>query len=161
MAPGDLHHTTPKKAGLLATFNYFQTHKIPFFKADLYRHFGVSQRRGWQILHDGHERQHLEVETRGRKKLLTPANLLAMEKIIWQYGFQARTLSWQSLALEASISIPISSRTIERAMGTLDYRKCIACEKGFISPYNAKRRVAAAKLALQYRPRPENWHDIR
>jgi len=80
-----------------------------------------------------------------------------MESIIWEYGYQARTLSWQGLALEAGIPPgSVSTRTIERAMGTLDYRKCIAYKKGFISPSNAKRRIEAAKIALQYRPLPEN-----
>ena len=45
--------------------------------------------------------------------------------------------------------------------GTLGYRKCIACEKGFVSPYNAQRRIKAAQTALFYRPRPEDWRDIR
>jgi len=49
-----------------------------------------------------------------------------------------------------------SSRTIQRAMGTLGYRKCITCEKGWVSPSDAKRRVEAAKIALQYRPYPED-----
>ena len=160
MAIGDLHHPTPKKAQIIGTVGFLHDHKIPFYKADIFRHFGISSRRGWQILHDGRERRHLETETRGRKKLLTPADLLAMESIIWQYGFEARALSWQGLALEAGIS-GISSRTIERAMGTLNYRKCIACEKGFVSPSSAKRRVRDAQLALQYRPRPEDWHDVR
>ena len=69
-----------------------------------------------------------------------------MEKIIWQFGFQARALTWQGLAIEAGIYA--SARIVERAMGTFGYRKCIACEKGFVSPSNAKRRVQAAKLAL-------------
>ncbi|KAK1754158.1 hypothetical protein QBC47DRAFT_385895 [Echria macrotheca] len=83
-----------------------------------------------------------------------------MEQLIWTYGFEARKLTWQGLALEVGL-VGISTRTIERAMGTLGYRKCIACKKGWTSPYNADRRVKAAKLALFYRPTPEDWHDIR
>ena len=97
MALGDRHSPTPQKAGLFAVAGYLQTHKIPCFKADLYRPFGIGERRGVQILHDGdeHVRQHPEVETRGRTPLLTLANLLAMESILWEYmyGFQARALS--------------------------------------------------------------------
>lgn len=125
---------------MLGAVYYLEKHKIPFFKADLYRDFDVSARRGRQILHDGRPRRHLEIETRGRKKRLSPDDLLAMEKVLWKFGFKARALTWQGLALEAGIS-RVSSRTIERAMGTLGYRKCIACEKGFVSPNNAKRRV--------------------
>lgn len=46
-------------------------------------------------------------------------------------------------------------------MGTLGYRKCIACEKGFVSPFNAERRVKAARIALSLRPHPKDWYDIR
>jgi len=139
MAAGDLHHPTPKKAKVLGTVAYLESHKATFFKSDVFRHFQVSNRRGWQILHDGRERRHLEVETRGRKHIISAEDLQHMEKIIWQFGFQARALTWQGLAIEAGIYT--SARTVERAMGTFGYRKCIACEKGFVSPSNAKRRV--------------------
>ena len=46
-------------------------------------------------------------------------------------------------------------------IGTLGYRKCIACEKGWVSPNYADRRVKAAQLALLYRPTKERWRDIR
>jgi len=46
-------------------------------------------------------------------------------------------------------------------MGTLDYQKCIACEKGFVSPAHAKSRMEAAKPSLSHDLLPENWRDIR
>ena len=116
MGIGDLHHTTPKKARILGTVAYLQDHQIPFFKADIFQYNGVSYPRGKAILHENRDRRHLEVETRGRPKLLQPTDLQAMERILWQYGFQARALTWQGLALEAGIS-GISTRTIERAIG--------------------------------------------
>ncbi|KAK0655334.1 hypothetical protein B0T16DRAFT_396719, partial [Cercophora newfieldiana] len=82
-----------------------------------------------------------------------------MEEILWTYGFQARRLGWKALGNEAGVKA--SARTIERAMGTLQYRKCIACEKGWVSPSNAEQRVKAARLALFYRPTQESWRDIR
>jgi hypothetical protein len=118
MAYGDLHHTTPKKAGLLGTVGYLQHHKIPFYRADVFRYFHVSHNRGYKILNEGRERRHPEIETRGRKKLIGPDQVLAMERIIWTYGFEARQLTWQGLALEVGIC-GVSSRTIERAMGRL------------------------------------------
>lgn len=85
---------------------------------------------------------------------MTIEDLHRMESIIWQYGYQARTLSWQALGNTAGIQA--SARTIERAMGTLKYRKCIACQKGWVSPSHAKRRIHDAELALHFRPNPED-----
>ena len=50
------------------------------------------------------------------------------------------------LANEAGIKA--SAWTVKRAMGTLHYWKCIACEKGWVSPFNAKRRVKDTEKAL-------------
>lgn len=162
MALGDLHHRTPAKARILGTVAYLQDYKIPFFKEDVFRQFGASHASGWEILRQGRERRHFEgPDPRGRKKLLSPAELRTIEETIWKSGFQARALSWEGLALQAGIDKQVSTWTIKRAMGTLDYRKCIACEKGWVSPACAKRRIHDAQIALQYRPRPEDWHDIR
>ena len=150
-----LHYPTLVKARLLGTASYLDTHYIQYFKTDLFKEFGIhSKNQGWEILRHGVDRRHLEHETRGQKPIISADDLRRMEEIIWQYGFQARSLTWQGLAMIAGIQA--SARTVERAMGTLKYRKCIACEKGFVSLSNAKRRVKAAKLALYYRPRPED-----
>jgi len=153
------HYPTPVKARLLGAHSFLEDHHIPYFKSELFAHFGVCKNRGWAILHNGLDRRHPAIETRGRKPIITPADLQKMEEILWKYGFAARRLTWKALANEAKVEA--SSRTIERAMGTLQYRKCIACEKGWVSPSNAARRVKAAHLALSYRPNPEDWHDIR
>jgi hypothetical protein len=116
MAVGDIHHTTPKKAGILATVRYLEQQRLPYTKEGVFRTNHVSHARGWVILHEGRERRHLEIETRGRKKLISPEQIQAMEKILWAGGFEARKLSWLGLALEAGIS-GISSHTIARAMG--------------------------------------------
>ena len=96
---------------------------------------------------------------RGRPPIISPADLYRMEEILWKYGFEACQLSWKALANEAGVKA--SARTVERAMGTLHYRKCIACEKGWVSPSNAERRAKDAEKALFYRPKKENWRDIR
>jgi len=123
-----LRFPTPTKCRLLGTAAYLEDHKVPFFKSDLFRDLHIGKIRGWAILHNGFERRHPTIETRGRKPIISPADLRRMEEILWKYGFRARQLSWQSLAHEAGIKA--CPRTVERAMGTLHYRKCIACEKG-------------------------------
>ena len=82
MAIGDQHYCTPKKSQVLGTIGFLEQHHRPYFKSDVFRHFGISESRGWGILHQGRERRHLE-ETRGCKRLLSPDDLIAIEKIIW------------------------------------------------------------------------------
>jgi len=88
------HHPTPIKSKLIGTVNYLQVHKIPFFKSDVFRNFRVSSTRGKAILERQQDRRHPEIETRGRKKLINPEQILAIEQILWTYGFQARQLTW-------------------------------------------------------------------
>ena len=81
MAP---HYATPAKAHLLGIASFLEGHHIPYFKTDLFRHFGISKTRGWDILFQGpeHERRHLTPKTRGRKPIIMPEDLGKMEAII-------------------------------------------------------------------------------
>jgi len=121
MGLGDWHHTTPKKCRILGTISYLDAYHIPYFKSDVFRHNGVSSRRGWQILSDfegseHRDRRHLAIETRGRKKILSFTDIQVMERVFWQYGFVGRQLTAQGLVLEVGIT-GVSPRTITRAMG--------------------------------------------
>ncbi|KAK4100945.1 hypothetical protein N658DRAFT_74700 [Parathielavia hyrcaniae] len=166
---GNQHHRTPKKSNVLGTISFLEKEKIPHFKSRVFEHFGVSNRQGWEIVRQRRNRRNLQddpdnpdlEETRGRKRILSPADLRAMEKLIWKYGFEARALTWQALAYEAGVAAEVSWRTIQRAMGTFGYRKCVACRKGCVSPATAKRRLNAATIALRERPTPQHWRDIR
>ncbi|KAK4243114.1 hypothetical protein C7999DRAFT_44998 [Corynascus novoguineensis] len=142
---GNGHHHTPKKAKVLGTISFLGKEKIPYFKS---REI-VRQQRNRRNLQDDPDHPDLE-ETRGRKRILTPDDIHAMENLIWEYGFEARALSWQSLAYKASIIAEVSWRTIQRALGTLGYRKS-----------TTKRRLEAITIALRERPTPEHWRDIR
>ncbi|KAL0939836.1 HMG box protein [Colletotrichum truncatum] len=158
-------HDTPTKARVLGTISYLERYKIPYFKSRVFEHAGVSHRQGWQILNEGRARRHngdtQTTERRGRKKVLSKEDLQAMEDLVWSRDFEAAALTWQSLAWEAGIHTSCSWRTIQRAIGTLGYRKCITCDKGWVSSDTAARRVKDAQVALEKRPRPQDWHDVR
>lgn len=84
-----------------------------------------------------------------------------MEKILWDYGFEGRSLTWLGLA-EAAGLLVYTERIIRAVMGTLGYRKCIACTKAWVSPTSCQKRVAKAKEALRIRGTDlANWRDIR
>jgi hypothetical protein len=54
-----------------------------------------------------------------------------MERIIEDCDAEGRSMSWDTLAYE--LGLDVSTQTIRRAMGTLDYHKCIACRKGWVN----------------------------
>jgi hypothetical protein len=77
-----------------------------------------------------------------------------MEAILHHNGIHGRSMSWETLGYEAGLDV--SWRTIQRAMGQKDYRKCIACRKAWISPELGMRRKACAKVMLERYPEPED-----
>jgi hypothetical protein len=45
-------------------------------------------------------------------------------------------------------------------MGSIDYHKCIACSKGWISENLATKKKAWAKVMKEKYPEPAQWHHI-
>ena len=68
-------------------------------------------------------------------------------------------MTWETLGYEAGITA--SARTIQRAMGTRDYHKCIACQKGWVSKDLGKRRIKWASTMVDRYPDLEDWKRIR
>jgi hypothetical protein len=68
-------------------------------------------------------------------------------------------MTWETLGYEAGLDV--SARTIQRAMGTRDYHKCVACRKAWISKDLGERRKAWATTMLQRYPKPEDWKRVR
>ncbi|KAF2675596.1 hypothetical protein K458DRAFT_425360 [Lentithecium fluviatile CBS 122367] len=131
--PGYTHHSTPQKSRILGAVAFLDTKGITGQKASVFRANGVSKARGWAILAAGEERRRLGQEsrgeeTRGRPPLISPEDLRRMERIIEDLDAEGRSMSWETLAYESGLEV--SARTVKRAMGTLDYHKCIACRKG-------------------------------
>jgi hypothetical protein len=59
------------------------------------------------------------------------------------------------------VGLDVSINTIKRTMGTLDYRKYIACQRDWISPKTAVRRLEYAKIILARYPDTEDWKRVR
>ncbi|KAH6641140.1 hypothetical protein F5144DRAFT_123971 [Chaetomium tenue] len=162
-----------KRAQVLGTISFLEKEKIPYFKSRVFEHFGVNRRHGWEIVRQLRKRPGLQddpdlsdpeetrVETRGRKRILTADDISTMERLIWQYGFEGRVVSWEALAREAGVTAEASRRTVRRTLDTLGHRKCVACRTGWVSPAIAKKRLEAAAVALRERPTPQHWRDIR
>ena len=79
-----------------------------------------------------------------------------MDRLIEEYGMEARQLLWKSLAYEAGVG-NVSTQTVQCAMGTMDYCQCVAYWKGWVSPSTAKNQLEFATVILQRSPNPDNW----
>jgi hypothetical protein len=96
------HYDTPKKAAVIEICSFLDDYAIPYFKADVFRHKGVSKRRGWQYLSDTQARRHHNqvddegerIERRGRKSKVSNWHITEMDRIIREEGFEARKLTW-------------------------------------------------------------------
>ena len=139
---------------------------IPYFETDLSMFYGVSPRQGYAILgqkaQEEDRRLHnnpSKLETRGRKPLLTPKQINQADSFLRDAGWDARVLTWAQLASE--LEFDVSGDTMKRAMGSLDYHKCIACSKGWVSAQSAQKRREFAETMLVLKPTPADWLDVR
>jgi len=158
------HHDTPKRAKIRGAIEYMEARKIPHSKADVFRYYGVSKRQGWAMVSEGSvDRRHHnsgEEERRGRPPIITQEQIHEMDRILQEVGWEARQLSWADLAYEVGIE-GVHPRTIQRALGTMDYRQCIACRKGWASRKLAGQRVEFSTTQLHLRPTPQDWRVVR
>ncbi|KAI9887862.1 MAG: hypothetical protein M1823_000384, partial [Watsoniomyces obsoletus] len=159
-SPGDRkHHPTPQKAKIQGVIEYCEKNKIDYYKKDVFEMFGVPKTSGHRIVADTSARRHHnkpnQRETRGRKPIVTPEQMKEMEEILEKTGIEGRALTWQQLGIEAGVDA--CGDTIKSAMGTMGYRKCIACTKSWTAPPTAERRLAYAKEMLSKYPTSEHW----
>ncbi|KAF2828250.1 hypothetical protein CC86DRAFT_445221 [Ophiobolus disseminans] len=122
---GILNITTPKKARIRGAADFNNAMGIPFIHADLFRFYSVSKQQGWAILKEGME---------GVVEDDMPS--FAFDCTHYNNPADARVLTWAQLSRE--LDFGVSSRTLQQALGSLDYYKC-RCAK----------------------QQPNNWHDVR
>jgi len=168
--------STPKKARIRGAADFNDAMGIPYYHTDLFKFYGVSKHQGWAILKEGIEEEVSEdlpgmsfdrthhnnpaiEERRGRKPLLTPAQVYEADRFLQDVGWDARVLTWAQLAKE--LDFGVSGDTMKRALGSLDYHKCVACTKGWVSQRCAKQRVQFAETHLALKPDANDWHNVR
>lgn len=62
----------------------------------------------------------------GPQPLIGPEKIQEMERILETEGLGARPYTWR-----LELGLRCSGRTVQGAMGTLDYHKCTACRWGW------------------------------
>lgn len=82
-----------------------------------------------------------------------------MERILETEGIEARSYTWEQLGFE--VRLECSVRTGQRAMGTMDSHKFIACRRGWVNQKTAKDRMDWASVTLERYPQPEDWCRVR
>lgn len=97
-------------------------------------------------------------EHRGRKPLISPEKIREIERLLETESIEARSYTWEQLGFE--VGLGSSGRTVQRAMGTMDYHKCIACRREWVNEKTAKDRMNWATVMLDKYPHPEDWHRI-
>ena len=152
---GYTHHDTPQKARIIGACAYAKAKGQHGYHNEIFKQFGVSKTQGWSYLRDelnprrsGHNMD--QKETQGRPPILGAIDIRKMERIIEDCDAEGRSMTWDTLGYEAELDV--STRTIRRAMGTLDYHKCIACRKGWVNQSTAKRRLEYATLMIDRYP---------
>ena len=133
------------------------------FKQHIFRTFNVSSREGWKFLSDGSSSRRLHnnpdrEEHQGRKPLISPEKIREMERLLETEGIEARSYTWEQLGFE--VGLECSGRTVQRAMGTMDYHKCIAYRRGWVNEKTAKDPMNWATVMLDKYPHPEDWHRV-
>lgn len=94
----------------------------------LFEKYGVSKTQGWAILRENLDETDLRTsrnapgykETRGRKPLLSSADISKLERWIESNG---RTIPWEAIPAAAGLDIQCSGETVRRAMKKTRLRK--------------------------------------
>ncbi|KAI5780561.1 hypothetical protein EDC01DRAFT_718822 [Geopyxis carbonaria] len=152
------HYNTPQRAQLHGAIASLDKQGVVYIKTDVFAEHGFSTAVVGAAI-ELYRKQRINKRRRGRKRIFTPAIMREMQRIIRDYGMEGRRLTWKSLAYEAGIVA--SENTIRTAMGTLNYRYCRGCKKGWVDPATAKDRLQWSRVMKQKYPNPEDWEIIR
>ena len=159
------HYHTPHRKELRTAIQFNLAAGKPFKRTEIYAAKLFSERSARRALAPGSSRRlhnnPKSKETRGRHHAIPPEKIREMDTFIQTEGFEARKLTWLQVAAEVGIE-GVTERTIRNTMGNfMGYSKCLACQRGYVGPDLAKRRVEWAKEMLKRYPNPEDWRRVR
>jgi hypothetical protein len=92
---------TPRKSRIKGICEWNDYHSILYFHMDVFRYHNVSKEQGWAISKQDnqafdrrhHNNEAIRQEKRGRKKLLSPAQLYEADRFLADAGWDARVLT--------------------------------------------------------------------
>lgn len=96
----------------------------------------------------------------GRPKALNDDMVQRVYDFLEQGEYEELAYTYESIIRELGLECSVD--TLRREIHNLDYFRCKACQKGFIRPSHAKRRVHGAETLLATKgEEPEDWMDVR
>ena len=144
------HHPTPRKVQIRGTVDFCKARGITRQNEAIFRYFGVPKSTGYRILKGDSDRRIYNDpnrrETRGRNSKITPEDIRRMERILAE-GFEKKVFIWSQLGAAAGLK-DVFWQTIQRAMGAIDYHKCIVCKKGWVSSEITTKKRGLARDIL-------------
>ncbi len=126
------------KARIQGAIDFLKSEGIKGKNEAVFRANSVSHATGYRIIRSSNPRtlknDPTREETRRGHSKITLEQFRKMEKIPENEGLEGRSLTWMPLGFEAQVEA--SEATIQRAIGTLQYYKCLACQRSWQSPSN-------------------------
>ncbi|KAK1241045.1 hypothetical protein MKX08_001019 [Trichoderma sp. CBMAI-0020] len=164
MPAGYKHGDTPAKAMVRGTISYLESQGLPVNKSAIFRHFELSRSQGYAALSASPKPKREDPEwgeTRGRPSKISDSDQQKMEEILWDETFEDVSLNWNGLAKAAGLEMNCNRRTLHRTLGTLAYRRCLACGRTHTHKRHREKRCDYARKALMAYPLPEDWRRMR
>ena len=120
------HKTTPKRTAVRTLYRHTDMTKTAIFAATK-----VAPRTGYRILNAQSDHRDTDHQKTGRPRAIS-------EEKIWEIinwftdDYMAQTTSWEDLTKE--FDLDCTARTTKSALNAVGYKKCWACQRGWISP---------------------------
>lgn len=169
---------TPTKAklqGAVEYGDYLSRNNLVHTKQRAFDFYGIPTRSGQRIIaENGAEDSEQEAgesarrgthnskpEGRGAKLKIQPYHVKRMEDVINSGDINQRKLSWQELATKAGLvgENHVHFHTVRALMQDLEYHKCIACTKNWLSSHIRAERRTFARKYIHWKLR--EWKRVR
>ena len=149
---------TPTKAklqGAIEYAEYLQRNNLSHTKQRAFDFYKINRRSAYRMLafndqatsnrgESARRSDNTSVSTkRGQPRKITKQEVQKMEEIINSSDINQRALSWQQLAIKVGLveERKVHFHTVRVLMQSLEYHKCIACNKNWLSSHiRAERR---------------------
>lgn len=157
------HYFTPARAKVRGAVEFCERMGIPYVKADVFRTFKVSHSQGYEFLHEESSSRRLHndpnrEETCGRPRIISAEKIREMERILQEKGIGARALTCEQLGYE--VGLECTGKTVKKAMGSMNYRKYLACKKGWVNEKTAHNRKQWVEVKKERYPEPKNCYRV-
>lgn len=128
----DSHYFTPAKAKVHGAVHFCDRMEVDYLKEDIFRTFNVGSREGWRYLSNRNSSRRVQndpvADHRGPQPLIRPEKIREMELVLETEGIEARAYTREQLGFE--VGLECTGRIVQRAIGAMNYHKCIASRRG-------------------------------